>query len=67
MIAAGQNLKRLLNKRGWGRRPCPAEPMCAFFLAAFGWVTRPALMYVSVFVGFRSDYHMSKRKYTPSY
>jgi hypothetical protein len=25
MIASGQNLKRLLNKRGWGRRPCPAE------------------------------------------
>ncbi len=33
MIAAGQNLKRLLKKRGWGRRPCPAEAMCAFFLA----------------------------------
>jgi hypothetical protein len=25
MRAAGQNLKRLLKKRGWGRRPCPAE------------------------------------------
>ena len=25
MIASGQNLKRLLKKRGWGRRPCPAE------------------------------------------
>jgi Transposase DDE domain len=25
MIAAGQNLKRLLKKRGWGRRPFPAE------------------------------------------
>jgi transposase len=24
-IAAGQNLKRLLKKRGWGRRPFPAE------------------------------------------
>jgi transposase len=30
-IAAGQNLKRLLKKRGWGRRPCPAEAMCASF------------------------------------
>ena len=30
-IAAGQNLKRLLNKRGWGRRPFPAEALCAFF------------------------------------
>ena len=25
MIASGQNLKRLLQKQGWGRRPCPAE------------------------------------------
>jgi hypothetical protein len=25
MIASGQNLKRLLQKRGWGRRPFPAE------------------------------------------
>jgi hypothetical protein len=23
LIAAGQNLKRLLNRRGWGRRPWP--------------------------------------------
>jgi transposase len=34
-IAAGQNLKRLLKKRGWGRRPFPVEAQCAFFLAAF--------------------------------
>jgi transposase len=40
MRAAGQNLKRLLQKRGWGRRPCPAEAMCGFFLAVFGWLTR---------------------------
>lgn len=25
IIAAGQNLKRLLQKRGWGRRPFPTE------------------------------------------
>jgi hypothetical protein len=25
MMACGQNLKRLLQKRGWGRRPFPAE------------------------------------------
>jgi len=25
VIATGQNLKRLLQKRGWGRRPFPAE------------------------------------------
>ena len=24
LIAAGQNLKRLLSRRGWGRRPCPS-------------------------------------------
>ena len=30
-IAAGQNLKRLLTKRGWGRRPFPAEAICASF------------------------------------
>jgi Transposase DDE domain len=36
MIAAGQNLKRLLKKRGWGRRPCPAEARHLLFLTAFG-------------------------------
>ena len=30
-IAAGQNLKRLLKKRGWGRRPFPGEALCASF------------------------------------
>ena len=30
-IAAGQNLKRLLKKRGWGRRPFPTEALCASF------------------------------------
>ncbi|MGZ3616665.1 MAG: IS1182 family transposase [Ktedonobacteraceae bacterium] len=30
-IAAGQNLKRLLKKRGWGRRPLPIEALCASF------------------------------------
>jgi hypothetical protein len=29
IIAAGQNLKRLLQKRGWGRRPFPAEAVAA--------------------------------------
>jgi hypothetical protein len=29
VIAAGQNLKRLLKKRGWGRRPFPTEAMFA--------------------------------------
>jgi Transposase DDE domain len=40
MRAAGQNLKRLLNKCGWGRRPYPAEAVCALFLAACWWFTR---------------------------
>jgi Transposase DDE domain len=29
VIAAGQNLKRLLQQRGWGRRPFPTEAMAA--------------------------------------
>jgi hypothetical protein len=40
MRAAGQNLKRLLNKQGWGRRPYPAEAVFALFLAAYWWLTR---------------------------
>ena len=31
VIAAGQNLKRLLKKRGWGRRPFPTEALSASF------------------------------------
>jgi hypothetical protein len=27
VVASGQNLKRLLQKRGWGRRPFPAQAM----------------------------------------
>src|SRR6266536_1680317 len=52
-IATGQNLKRLLKKRGWGRRPFPTEAFCASFLAAFGWFARPSLRYASVssFIG----------------
>ncbi len=38
MRAAGQNLKRLLKKRGWGRRPCPGEALHAPLFASF-WVT----------------------------
>ena len=38
--AAGQNLKRLLKKRGWGGRPCPAEAVFVLFLAVCGWMTR---------------------------
>ena len=34
-IATGQNLKRLLKKRGWGRRPFPTEALCASFWVLF--------------------------------
>ncbi len=40
MRAAGQNLKRLLKRRDWGRRPYPAEAVSALFLASCTWVTR---------------------------
>ena len=43
--AAGQNLKRLLQTRGWGRRPCPVEALCAFFLASCRWLTCPYWVY----------------------
>ena len=36
MIASGQNLKRLLKKRGWGRRPYPAEAVFALFWHGIG-------------------------------
>ncbi len=34
-IATGQNLKRLLKQRGWGRRPFPVGALSAFFLASY--------------------------------
>jgi hypothetical protein len=40
MRAAGQNLKRLLKKRGWGRHPFPVEALCASFLASCSWLIR---------------------------
>jgi Transposase DDE domain len=39
MIASGQNLKRVLNKRGWGLRPYPTEALFCFFLAVYGCLT----------------------------
>ena len=42
-IAAGQNLKRLLKKRGWGRRPFPTVALCASFWLIFGESTHPCL------------------------
>jgi hypothetical protein len=43
LIASGQNLKRLLKHRGWGRRPFPTEAMWAFFLAFCWWLIPPSL------------------------
>ena len=48
-IAAGQNLKRLLKKRGWGRRPFPVEALYAFFFAAFASCACPHFTEVVVF------------------
>ena len=62
MRAAGQNLKRLLKKRGWGRRPCPAEAMYALFLMLCWGVTCTSLGYMSVSLVSGSDYSLSKRK-----
>ena len=45
-IAAGQNLKRLLKKRGWRRRPFPVEALCAFFFVFCRWFTCPSVVAV---------------------
>jgi hypothetical protein len=55
-IAAGQNLKRLLKKRGWGRRPFPIEAFCASFLADFAWCTRQVLEDCTFFLPLSSSY-----------
>jgi len=65
-IAAGQNLKRLLKKRGWGRRPFPVEGLSAFFLASSCWFTHPSLILVSVSSRIRSSYILNERNFIPS-
>ena len=65
-IAAGQNLKRLLKKRGWGRRPFPVEALCASFLAAFGRFIRPSLGSVSNSSLISSSFSRSQRDVFPS-
>lgn len=62
-IAAGQNLKRLLKKRGWGRRPFPTEALCASSLAAFGWFIRPSLVSESISSLISSSSIMNKRAF----
>jgi hypothetical protein len=60
MRAAGQNLKRLLKKRGWGRRPYPTEalhaPLFGLFLLASYYFFEVLLS----FLGNGSEYLMSK-------
>ena len=63
--AAGQNLKRLLKKRGWGRRPFPAEGLCALFLAAFGWFTRTCMGIFVIFFANGLDYLMVMKECIP--
>jgi DDE family transposase len=61
-IAAGQNLKRLLKQRGWGRRPFPAEAVFALFWAACWWWSRHCLGSVSVSSFTCSAYPLSKKE-----
>ena len=67
MRAAGQNLKRLLKKRGWRHRPEPAQAISAFFLIAFGWLTCPFLEYWSISLCTGSVYPLIERKHITSY
>ena len=60
MRAAGQNLKRLLKKRGWGRRPCPAEAVFTLFLTWYWLLTRFSLWYASISTIIRSLSLLSK-------
>jgi hypothetical protein len=65
-IAAGQNLKRLLKKRGWGRRPFPVEALCASFLAAYGWIIPLYLGEGSLYSRICSTSSLRKRECIPS-
>jgi hypothetical protein len=67
MRAAGQNLKRLLQKRGWGRRPYPAEAVFALFLAAYLWLTSLFSEYWSCSLSMNSDYSILMKEYDFKY
>jgi hypothetical protein len=67
MRAAGQNLKRLLQKRGWGRRPYPAEAVFALFLAAYWWLTHLFSEYWSYSSPLSSDYSILMKEYDFKY
>ena len=61
MRATGQNLKRLLKKRGWGRRPYPAEAVFALVLAWHRWLASPTRVYASTYPCIRSLSLLRKR------
>jgi hypothetical protein len=63
MRAAGQNLKRLLKKRGWGRRPCPAEAVSVLFLAACWWWIHLFSEYRPFSSPMSSDYSIVMKEY----
>ena len=67
LIASGQNIKRLLKKRGWGRRPCPAEAVVALFLAAYWWFTRLFSQYRPFPSPMSSDYSILMKEYNFTY
>ena len=62
-IAAGQNLKRLLKRRGWGWRPFPAEAVFGFFLL----VDLSLFQYMSVCSFTGSAYPLSDMEHIPTY
>jgi DDE family transposase len=66
-IAVGQNLKRLLKKRGWGRRPFPVEALCAFFFVLCWWFTCPSVVAVPFSLWIGSTSRMNKSKHILSY
>jgi len=56
--ATGQKLKRLLKKRGWGRRPFPVEALCASFWGLLRDVLVLALEEWSLLMSIGSVYSM---------
>ena len=67
MRAAGQNLKRLLNKRGWGRRPYPAEGHACLLFGCFC-VVEPSFFGVSVlFLTDMFNYSTRRKQYSALY
>ena len=63
VIASGQNLKRLLKKRVWGRRPFPVEALCASFWGLVHEMLVLALEEWSLLMSIGSAYSMVR---TPS-